>query len=395
MPDSSCASRTSALPPMRSTLEASNSSSERELAPVAMRSSVSNGALTTPATHSPESPRRTETSPLIKLIRATPRFISSGSWARAGVAAPAIQTTAPVSTKNRRSNMRFMAKPRQLRPSHGTAHAKPELFWNEWILCVARPAEVAENHQPWLCSIIALMSQHDAAIPMQHNQLPMLLQPRGRFRQYIIVGGGIRKLPACQTKPRPVEAQHGGHRCARPHPNWLRSALAAQLFRRRAYAIHTGRTQLRRRRWRVRSQAQRQYQEYKGCDQGRNQEAFHRPIPSKIPPHYDRRQHRGRDGERHVGSHRQAQEHTGQNELFRNSIKRPGRKRQCQSEPVSGGEALPGQGRHGQRRHQHGAPAQPPDGPKIECTGEQCRQPKRKLGHAEQPDTPFFQQRIE
>ena len=48
-------------------------------------SSVNSGALMTPATQSPESPRRTETSPLIKLIRATPRLRSSGSCARTGV----------------------------------------------------------------------------------------------------------------------------------------------------------------------------------------------------------------------------------------------------------------------------------------------------------------------
>src|ERR1035438_4207731 len=113
--DSSCVRRNSPLAPRRRRLEASNWTSERELGPVATRSSVNRGALITPATHSPESPRRTETSPLIKLMRATPRLRSSGSCARAGVKLPAKESIAPVKAKNRKLPKRLIPESPELR----------------------------------------------------------------------------------------------------------------------------------------------------------------------------------------------------------------------------------------------------------------------------------------
>jgi hypothetical protein len=77
---------TTASPPIRNAVPESNSTSAREFGPVEMRSLVTTGALIEAATHSPESPRCTETSPFTKLIRATPRFESSGSTcARTGL----------------------------------------------------------------------------------------------------------------------------------------------------------------------------------------------------------------------------------------------------------------------------------------------------------------------
>src|SRR5215467_2635095 len=62
----------------------------------------------TPATHSPESPRRTETSPLIRLIRATPRLRSSGSCARACRKLPARKSTALMIIRNRKLPKRLI-----------------------------------------------------------------------------------------------------------------------------------------------------------------------------------------------------------------------------------------------------------------------------------------------
>ncbi len=64
-------------------LAQSNWTSARELGPVRTRSPTTSGALRAAATKSPLSPRRTETSPLIMLMRATPRLALSGSGASA------------------------------------------------------------------------------------------------------------------------------------------------------------------------------------------------------------------------------------------------------------------------------------------------------------------------
>ena len=106
---------------MRSMLAESNCTSARESGPVEIWSAVSNGALTTPATQSAESPRRTETSPFIKEMRATPRLRSSGFCARTGVRIPADNSAAPVKAKNR---MRSMAEPPELHRLYGNADAK-------------------------------------------------------------------------------------------------------------------------------------------------------------------------------------------------------------------------------------------------------------------------------
>ena len=74
---SSCMSmpvnRTSEFGPMRIMLEESNWTSAREVELVSRRSSAMSGAFNAAATTSPESPRRTETSPLRMLMRATAR----------------------------------------------------------------------------------------------------------------------------------------------------------------------------------------------------------------------------------------------------------------------------------------------------------------------------------
>src|SRR5438105_3206567 len=69
---------------MRRILALSNCTSAREEELVSSRSWLTSGALKAAATTSPESPRRTETSPFNRLIRATPCAGSySGSCAEA------------------------------------------------------------------------------------------------------------------------------------------------------------------------------------------------------------------------------------------------------------------------------------------------------------------------
>jgi hypothetical protein len=113
---------TTASPPIRSAVPESNSTSAREFGPVEMRSLVTTGALTEAATHSPESPRCTETSPFTKLIRATPRFESSGSTcARTGLMPP-ISSATPAKLYNHLRRMTFTQLPLLLMAWQGPKH---------------------------------------------------------------------------------------------------------------------------------------------------------------------------------------------------------------------------------------------------------------------------------
>src|SRR5476651_2205122 len=113
-----------------------------------MRSSVSSGALITPATQSPESPRRTETSPFIKLILATPRLRSSGSCARAVVKKPAVNKSVPVKAKNRNVEVRPMMLSPELRPLSCNANTKQHHPYYQLVRVSGRLRTVAENHHP-------------------------------------------------------------------------------------------------------------------------------------------------------------------------------------------------------------------------------------------------------
>ena len=131
------ASRNSPPSASRAKLLASNCTSVRDPMPVSTRSWLSSGALMAAATHSFVSPRRTETSPEIRLRRATPR---PWSWPSSWAPAPPVVRTAATRAGSNLRNMCSSSRPAVL-------HLADHLLTP--MLSIARfPAPLVHFHHP-------------------------------------------------------------------------------------------------------------------------------------------------------------------------------------------------------------------------------------------------------